>query len=31
MVIVYGSLLKEVRRDLTGKIEHIRVNLSEKR
>ncbi len=31
MVIGYGSLLKEVRRDLTGKIEHIRVNLSEKR
>lgn len=30
MVIGYGSLLKEVRRDLTGKIEHIRVNPSEK-
>lgn len=31
LVIGYGSLLKEVRRDLTGKIEHIRVNPSEKR
>ena len=30
IVIGYGSLLKEVRRDMTGKIEHIRVNPSEK-